>query len=185
MPPRKAAKHARTKATKKHAARLDAEGSLKDTLRAYEHLGHVRILVPLLAPEAAVTVKLLGNLSKDSLTLNAPRDAAELLCAAEHYCFGALATKDAADSMVSEPLKRSIEQEYNHLRARADVRAADLPVPLKVIYEEMSDLASRALSTGVYRAALEMARGLEALSHVEGSSAAFAEAASTNHIERQ
>ena len=183
MPPKKAAKPAAKKAVKKPAPNL--EKLRRDTLRAYEQLGRVRVLVPLLAPDAAETVTVLGDMSHASLRMDAARDAADLLRAAEHYCFATLAIGDSSNSTISTALKQSIEMEYRHLRERADTHATQMAPTMHLIYKEMCDLASRALRAGSYRAALEMVRGAEALAHVEIFSDALAEGSAANFLERQ
>lgn len=170
MPPKKATKHAPPKPAAKKAAKKQssADKSLKDTLRTYEHLGRVRILIPLLPQDEADTVKTLGNLSETALRAGAARDAADLLRAAEHYSFGALAAVDRSESEVSATLKRQIDLEYNHLRERAELRAEDLPSAIAPLYKAFAGLARKVLRAGGYRAALELIRGAEALTHVEG-----------------
>lgn len=186
MPPKKAAKHAPPqKAAKKHAVKPDSDQSIKDKLRAYEHLGRVRVLVPLLTPDAAETVTVLGDMSQASLRLDAACDAADLLRAAEHYCFATLATSDPTSSTISTELRRRIETECNRLRERSDTRASVLAPTIHLIYQEMCDLAARALRAGSYRAALEMARGAEALSHVESHNTALAQGNAANFLDRQ
>jgi hypothetical protein len=185
MPPKKAAKRAPKKTANKHAPKPEGDQSLNNTLRAYEHLGRVRALVSFLAPDAAETVSVLGDMSQASLRLDAAGDAADLLRAAEHYCFATLAIKDPTGSAVSTDLRRSIEMECDHLRERSDTRASVLAPTIHVIYREMCDLAARALSAGSYRAALEMARGAEALSHVESHNTALAQGNATSIVDRQ
>ena len=185
MPPKKAAKHAPKKAAKKQASKPESDKSLTETLRAYEHLGRVRVLVPFLAPEAAETVSVLGDMSQASLRLDAACDAADLLRAAEHYCFATLATKDPTGSAVSTDLRRRIQMECDHLRERSDTRTSVLAPTIHLIYQEMCDLAARALGAGSYRAALEMARGAEALSHVNSHNAALAQGNAANFLGHQ
>lgn len=177
MPPKKAAKHAAKKAAKKHVPGAAPEHALKDTLRTYEHLGRVQALLPMLDGDATEAVSSLGLLSETALQMGASRDAADLLRAAEHYCFGALAAIEAPDNSVSPALKGRIQLQYRHLRESAELHEGEIAAAVQTAYSEMSSLAARALKAGRYRSGLEMARGAEALTRVESRFTSIAPAA--------
>ena len=84
MPPKKAAK----KSAKHHDPKHD---SAKDLRRAYEHLGRVDILQRVLQPKHAHDVKSLVTLAERELENGHRKDGANLLRAAEHFSFAALA----------------------------------------------------------------------------------------------
>lgn len=173
MPPKKAAKHvhkhAAKKAAKKHAHEHETHKRIQDTRRAYEHLGRVQILYSLLPSEQSGPAQVLLGFAEGTLRANAVQDAADLLRAAEHYCFALLAPKAHKHEPLSPVLKEGIRLEYKHLRERAAFHSESnvMPQPISEIYGEMVQTAERALRSGAYRTALEMARGAEALSHVD------------------
>jgi hypothetical protein len=172
MPPKKAAK----KTTKKVARKSPHHLPSQDVRRAYEHLGRVDILEGALAGVHFVQVSALATLAQQQLTLGHARDAADLLCAAEHICFAALAPEDrpGAVEMVSSDLKAAISAELNQLRRRAEERWNDSESEedqahetIAAIYSAALDQAALAFARGAYRPALELARAAEALSHID------------------
>jgi hypothetical protein len=178
MAPQKAAKKAAKKVAKKaakHTPEHQAEKRQKDTRRAYEHLGRVQVLTPLLAAVTSEKVHTLANLAQSAFRAGSERNAADLLRAAEHLCFGSLASTFPADAAVTPALKEAIKSEYEHLSERAADQAGEhqMPKAIAAIYKEMLATASKAMRSGSFRTALEMARGAEALAHVEGPIAAL------------
>src|SRR6185437_16477587 len=123
MPAKKAAK----KSVKKMARKSPHPLPSQDLRRAYEHLGRVDILEGALAGVHFVQVSALATLAQQQLAVGHARDAAELLRAAEHICFAALAPEDrpGAVQIVSTELKAAISAELNQLTRRAEVRWHD------------------------------------------------------------
>jgi hypothetical protein len=170
MPTKKAVK----KTTKKMARKSPLPS--QDVRRAYEHLGRVDILEGALAGVHFVQVSALVTLAQQQLAAGHAHDAADLLRAAEHICFAALAPEDrlGAVEMVSSDLKAAISAELNQLRRRAEDRWNDSNAEddqahetIAAIYSAALDEAALAFGRGAYRPALELARAAEALSHID------------------
>ncbi len=177
MPAKKAAKKAAKKMAKKSAHHLPSN----DLRRAYEHLGRVDILEGALAGTHFVQVSALATLAQQQLSAGYARDAANLLRAAEHICFAALAPEDRPGTvpMVSPDLKGAIAAELNHLMRRAEDHWDEAESDEDEAYEAIAAIYSAALNQalsefarGAYRPALELARAAEALSHVDTRSRA-------------
>jgi hypothetical protein len=176
MHPKKAAKRAASKADR---------GPKQDLRRAYEHLGRVDILEGALAGAHFVQVSALATLAQQHLALGHAQDAAELLRAAEHICFAALAPEErpGAVPLVSAELKAAIAAELSDLTRRAEERwttpssnedeAGDA---IAAIYTTALNQALTEFARGAFRPALELARAAEALSHVDASFATLSDA---------
>jgi hypothetical protein len=169
MPAKKAAKKAAKKMAKKFAHHRPAH----DLRRAYEHLGRVDILEGALAGTHFRYVSALADLAQQQLASGHPRTGADLLRAAEHICFAALAPEDRPGtvSLVSAELKAAIADELNHLTRRAEEHWSyaedEQPHPVIVtIYTAALDQAQLAFASGAYRPALELARAAEVLAHL-------------------
>lgn len=169
MPAKKAAK----KTAKKTAKKLAHRHAAHDLRRAYEHLGRVDILEGALAGTHFRFVSALADLAQQRLAQGHERDAADLLRAAEHICFAALAPVDrpTAVPLVSIELRAAIADEVNHLLRRSQehwIKADDeAPHPtIASIYTAAVDQARVAFSSAAYRPALELARAAEALAHI-------------------
>jgi hypothetical protein len=163
---KKAAKHAAKKsAVKKSAAKKSANPG-KDTLRAYEHLGRVQALASVAGADGE-TAKTLASYAEQALRAGEAKDAAELLRAAEHHLFGTLAKTQAADESLSPSLLQAVRDEFDHQTHKAAEHGAcaDAPRPVLSIYKSMQKDAAAALKAKRYRAALELSRGAEALTH--------------------
>lgn len=162
MAPKKAAK----KAPAKHAGK-----SGKDVRRAYEHLGRVGVLVTLLDSEQSKSVQTLARQAELSLQAGDAQSSADLLRAAEHFAFGTLALGAAPDESLAEKTLSTVQEEYEHLRLRFEEHggAAEASRAVAAIAKRMSKSAATAIKSKLYRAALEMARGAEALAHVKAS----------------
>ena len=168
MPPKRAAKKAAKKAAN--------HGFQHDLRRAYEHLGRVDILEGALAGAHFVQVSALATLAHQQLAAGHARDAANLLRAAEHICFAALAPEDrpGAIELVSAELKTAVAAELNDLIRRAEERwvapeshedeAGDA---IAAIYTTALNQALTEFARGAFRPALELARAAEALTHVD------------------
>ena len=156
-PPKKTAK----KAVKKSPGQRHGQ----DLRRAYEHFGRVGTLLPLLSETDAVVR--MSTLARAFLGSGQAKDAAEVLRAAEHLCFGTLAS-EAKPETITEQLSSLAQAEYASLLERADHHAAagHMAPPVEKMFLLMRKAAVRAFKAGQYRAASELARGTEALSHV-------------------
>jgi hypothetical protein len=170
MPAKKAAKKAAKKMAKRFAHHRHPAHDLR---RAYEHLGRVDILEGALAGTHFRYVSALAELAEQQLASGHPRNAADLLRAAEHICFAALAPEDRPGpvSLVSAELKAAIADELKNLTRRAEEHWPDAedeqPHPvIDTIYRAALDQARLAFSSGAYRPALELARAAEALAHL-------------------
>ena len=161
MAPKKAAKKVAKKAAKKTAGNRLAQ----DTRRCYEHFGRVSALLPLLGQTG--TVNKLASLSQQLLRSGEVKAAADVLRAAEHLGFGSLAMLAPAET-ISELLSGALQEEYRHLLERAEEHAASglLAEPVLRLFVLMKKQAAQAYRAQKYRAASELARGAEALSHV-------------------
>jgi hypothetical protein len=167
---KKAAKHAAKHAAKKAAAKKSAAKKSanpgKDTLRAYEHLGRVQALASIAGVDGE-TAKTLAGYAEQALRAGEAKDAAELLRAAEHHLFGTLAKAQAGDESLSPSLLQTVRDEVEHQTHKAAEHGAcaDAPRPILTIYKSMQKEATTALKSNRYRAALELSRGAEALTH--------------------
>lgn len=163
---KQAAKKSAKKAAAKKSAAKKSAGPSNDTRRAYEHLGRVQALASVAgaSPDSART---LAGYAEQALRAGQAKDAAELLRAAEHHLFGSLALTQPPDESLSEGLLESVREEYEHQVDKAGEHgaAADAPPAVCAIYRLMLKDASAALKSKRFRAALELARGAEALTH--------------------
>ena len=169
MPEKKAPK----KAAKK-AANKPVHHTAHDLRRAYEHLGRVDILEGALAGSPFRDVSALAKLAQEELAASHFREAADLLRAAEHICFAALAPEDHAGTAapVSSELKAAIAAELHGLTGRAESNWSESETrditpheTIAAIYITTLEQAGLAFATGSYRPALELARAAEALAH--------------------
>ena len=160
-----AKKAAKKSAVKKSAAKKSANPD-KDTRRAYEHLGRVQALASIAGADCE-GAKTLAGYAEQALRAGVARDAAELLRAAEHHLFGSLALTQSADDSLSAGLLQSVRDEYEHQVDKAEEHgsAADAPPAVRAIYQRMLKDADAAMKSSRFRAALELARGAEALTH--------------------
>lgn len=170
-----AAKKAAKKSAKDHGTKHH-EG--KDLRRAYEHLGRLSVLEKLLTASVAGQVGLMTELAQSSLRQGEDKTAADLLRAGEHLGFGTLASQ-AKESRLSDELVSAINAEYEHLVDKAaehwQKHEGNRPSEIEAVYDAMLDSANSAFQKGVYRRALEFARGAEALAHVRGGEVALLE----------
>ena len=155
-PPKKAARKAPAKSVPKHD-----EG--KDLRRAHEHQGRVEVLRPSLSKNAR-DVDALVKLAEQELSSSHPKDAADLLRAAEHLSFGYLAASKASKNVDSK-LAASVEQEFQHKLEKAGEHWEE-PEALSALYQKTLDSAQKAFNAGAHRKALELVRAAEAMAHV-------------------
>lgn len=168
MAPKKAAKKSAKKVAKKAAKK--ATGPLKraqDLRRCFEHFGRVKTLLPTLAQDPETVVKMV-SLAKEILQTGDAKQAADALRAAEHLAFGRLAMHADEDASLSDSLVQTFGEEYRHLLERAEERsgAGELSKPVTTLFNTMRKEATAAFRARQYRAACELARGAEALTHV-------------------
>ncbi|WP_446742418.1 hypothetical protein [Silvibacterium acidisoli] len=161
-PPKKAAKKAAKKATGHH----DPHKAAKDARRTFEHLGRVQAIAKLTNSESE-TLAFLSQTADRAFRAGQYKDSADLLRAAEHLSFASLYRE--ATETVADNLKATIKDEFDHLLERAEDHANHHSAPKEVhaLMERMTKEAKAALKRGSYRAALEFARGAEALAHVD------------------
>ena len=165
MPAKKAAK----KVAAKHADPKHHEA--KDLRRAYEHLGRVEILQRALEPKNTKDIHSLVGLAEHELGKGHRKDAADLLRAAEHFSFAALANTKSKSSGVSQEIIDIATEEVGHLTRKANEHwdehdeGEHRPSVTALFYSSLESAAT-ALNSGMYRQALELARGAEALAHV-------------------
>jgi hypothetical protein len=143
----------------------DPHKHAKDVRRTFEHLGRVQAIASLASAERD-TVALLTSLADDAFKAQSYKNSADLLRAAEHVSFAAMHTN--AKETVGEYLEEAIKDESDHLLERAEDHQAEHPIPkqLRELQARLSRDGKAALRRGEYRAALELARGAETLSHV-------------------
>ena len=165
MAPKKAAKQAPKKAAKKTAGKHDPHKSANDARRTFEHLGRVQVLSSLTSSESDA-LNLLTNTADAAFRAQQYKESADLLRAAEHLSFAVL--NGNSTEIVATELKKVITEEFEHLVERSKEHALQHAVPkeLRQLLARMSGDAKSAMRHGCYRAALEFARGAEALSHV-------------------
>jgi len=179
MPAKKVARK-----TAKIAGGKSAHRSTHDLRRAYEHLGRIEILEGALVGSPFCEVTALANLAQQQLAAGGAREAADLLRAAEHLTFAALAPHSISgtvDAGVSSGLKAAIATEFEQLlhcaqqrkkqaprdseQAKKDVAASPYPT-LSTVYNSTLEHARSAFAAAAYRKALELARAAEALGQV-------------------
>jgi hypothetical protein len=165
MPAKKAAK----KSAQKNLVHHDAAQELR---RAYEYLGRIEILEGALAGSPFVDVTALANLAQQQLASGHTGNAADLLRAAEHISFAALAPREAdASFSVSAELNVAITAELEQLSRRAEdhwsqTRDTSDRQVIADLYARTLDYSRLAFTRGAYRPALELARAAEALAHI-------------------
>lgn len=163
MPPTKVAKKAARK-----APGHDPHQAGKDTRRAYEHLGRIQALLSLQDSATTDRVQQLVPLAQKALQAGQAKEAADLLRAAEHLSFGSLRLADPPDETIAQHLAAAIHDEIEHQQKKAEEHgeAKSGSTAIQAIYRFMANSASKALTSKRYRAALELARGAEALTHL-------------------
>lgn len=150
----------------------------KHLRRAYEHMGRLEALRPVLpkttlAQVAALTESGRRGLS-GSLDAREAKNSAELLRACEHLAFGALASDKKA--IVSDELRDALTAQYEKLREKALDRrdehqedgldAESMDAGIVAAYDRIFESAEVAHTKTALRKALELMRAAEALTHV-------------------
>lgn len=158
-------------APKKHAKKPEKDKqshkSGKDARRAFEHLSRVEAIARHMEPEDG-EIRLLLTWAEAAYGSGAYKSAAELLRATEHFIFGSLTGEQAVQ--LPENLAVEVQRELQRLREHIEERTAKLEGK-----DEIARVAARALRNvsaaekrKQWHRALELARGAEALTHVEG-----------------
>ncbi len=142
-----------------------------DLSRAYEHLARIDILEGALAGPAFCDVSTLVALALEGLAAGRDREAADLLCAAEHLSFAAQAPKGYAVSAVRmfEELRDTIAAEFDILMRRAEIyrkengaRHGTIPTLCGRTLQQARD----AFAQRSFGPALELARAAELLAEI-------------------
>ena len=169
-PPKKAAKNAAKKAAKHPPGHRQAN----DLRRAYEHMSRVEILQRSLKPSDAKVVKTLATLAREQLEAGNNQQAADLLRGAEHLSIAALADPISNKVQLSDDLVQSITEHFNELTGRAEehwLKHEEQPGAFTSIYKSSRKSATAAFKHGAYYQALEFARAIEALAHLNSHGA--------------
>jgi len=186
-PAKKMAHKAAHKAAKKATAKGAASTPARDLRRAYEHMGRLEALRPLLTEDAAGEIELLLRFAEDSLAAEDAKSAADLLRAGEHLAFGSLAS-ETGDSGAEDRLRQEARTECEHLLDRAAEhweRHADARAwPLDKTYKHARRQAEVSLRQSAFRRALEYARAAEALGHIRGATLALKASRAHDRLER-
>lgn len=131
----------------------------------------VRATWPIL-PASTHEIHTIVVLAEKELSSGHKKNAADLLRAAEHLSFAALAETDTKKATVSEELETIISEEMGHLTEKANEHwgeedESDRHVPVTALFRDSLEKSAQALDEGAYRKALELVRGAEALAHVK------------------
>jgi hypothetical protein len=151
----------------KKAAKKHAPPAGKDLRRAYEHLGRVQKLIPLITEQDNTAVVGLVHFARELVRQGPPKEAADLLRAAEHLAFACVRTVHD-ESPLSRELVDGIKEEFEHLMVDAEEHwdEEDRAEVVERTYTHMHKAAAARMKEKQYREALELARGAEALTHV-------------------
>lgn len=164
-----AVKKAVKKAAKKAAKKGAKHGPGEDLRKTYEHLQRVRVLHGALAAAHRRQVETLTTLAQETMRAGDLHSSAHLLRAAEHLAFGQLAQK-SPDATVTPALKAAAKANFEDTMQRAEKRSVDgrvMPQGVMGIFDAMREAADEAFAAGALHKGLELARGAEALTHVE------------------
>jgi hypothetical protein len=171
MPAKKAAK----KAAKKPQRKFSDPHTSDDFRLAYEHLGRIEVLEGALVGTPFVDVNVLANLAQQQLDYGHAKNASDLLRAAEHISFAALAPRESLDlsSVTPSELKAAVANELDRLTQSAESQWAESDdaanrAVIENIYTSSLEHARSSFASGAYRPALQFARAAEALSRITG-----------------
>lgn len=161
MAPKKAPK----KVAKKTPSEHDPHKSANDARRTFEHLGRVQVLSSFTSSERDA-LDLLTKTADEAFRMQQYKESADLLRAAEHLSF-AILHADSGEAVALD-LKKVIKKEFEHLIERSAGHVSHHVVPKAILHllTRLTGDGKSAMRRGSYRAALEFARGAEALSHV-------------------
>ena len=149
---------------KDHEEKHDGKSAAKHLRRAFEHLGRVEALQGLTQVKAAST---LVQLAQASIDYQEARPAADLLRAAEHLSFAAIAAESKNTPALSPELEEAIRREFRKLLEHAEEHDLPKDSALGTLLRDTLDQARAAFDGKNLRQALELARAAEALSSIE------------------
>ena len=163
-PPHEKVQHEKPhKPGKKHQGKHDDKPGGKHLRRVYEHLGRVEALQSLAEVDS---VPSLVRLAQSGVDHGQPRSAADLLRAAEHLSFAALAAKSQSSPALSPDLEEAVRREFRKLLEVAEDHDLTQDSTLGKLLRQSLVEARYAFDTGNYRQALELARAAEALAEI-------------------
>ncbi|HEY5056375.1 MAG TPA: hypothetical protein VII58_09455 [Acidobacteriaceae bacterium] len=150
--------------------------SFDDLRRAYEHLARIDILEGALYGPAFCDVSTLAAQALTELNAGRYREAADLLCAAEHISFAVQAPHGYASGIrMSDELRNALRVEFDALVQRADLFRLDPNSPRHGVVPEVCartlQMANEAYTGELFSRALELARAAELLAEVAVRSA--------------
>jgi len=151
--------------------KLTRRRSFDDLRRAYEHLARIDILEGALYGPAFCDVSALAALALNELKSGRTREAADLLCAAEHISFAAQAPGSYASAIgISDELRSAIQAEFENLLRRADLFRKELSSPRHDVVPEVCartlQMAQEAYAEELFSRALELARAADLLAEI-------------------
>ena len=148
---------------KKHAGKHDSKGAGKHLRRAFEHLGRVEALQTLTQSDSIST---LVRLAQASIDHDVARPAADLLRAAEHLSFAAVAAQSKSSSSLSADLEEAVRREFRKLLEHAEDHELAIGTTLDRLLRQSVEDARKAFEDGNFRQALELARAAESLASI-------------------
>jgi len=157
------------KSAKKGAKKTAGHHHDNELRRAYEHMGRLEVLRTSLKSAAADLVAELVKLAQQEIEDGHSKDAADLLRAAEHLSFAALAGESSSAGRISVELEESITERFDELMRRAEEHWGEEPhsTALTGLHQTCRDSAAKTFRAHAYYRALEFARAAEALAHVK------------------
>lgn len=175
-PPERAASKDAAKATKTSAAHHPNSHDLR---RAFEHFGRIEMMrASGLSAMSLGAVDIMVLFARHEWEAGFAHNAADLLRAAEHICFGARLFDSTLFESIPPILHDSVIAHFRELMHRADHHWHDASHPFEfvAVYKFAQEMANQAIERNAYQAALEYARAAEALAHLRLHSGI-----STNH----
>ena len=148
---------------KKHAGKHDSKGAGKHLRRAFEHLGRVEALQTLTQADSITT---LVRLAQASIDHDVARPAADLLRAAEHLSFAAVAAQSKSSGSLSADLEEAVRHEFRKLLEHAEDHELAIGTTLDRLLRQSVEDARKAFEDGNFRRALELARAAESLASI-------------------
>ncbi len=151
----------------KHADKHADKPRGKHLRRVYEHLGRVEALQGLAEVEA---VPSLIRLAQAGIDRDQARSAADLLRAAEHLSFAAVAAQSGSGPALSPDLEEAIRREFRKLLETAEEHDLTHGSTLDDLLRQTLLDARSAFDAGSFRQALELARAAESLAEIDPDS---------------
>jgi len=156
--------------------KLTRRRSIDDLRRAYEHLARIDILEGALYGPAFCDVSALAALALNELKAGRTRDAADLLCAAEHISFAAQTPGGYASAIgISDELRSAIHAEFENLVRRAGLSRQSPSIARYGLVPEVCartlQMAQDAYTEELFGRALELARAADLLAEIAARTA--------------